>query len=140
MSFITFGPNESGVTYIFPSPTTKISSFDSICLFIISLSSSAKISADFWISASSANLNFCMSIVIYVPIGFPIACSPFWFVMSTLVTFKFGSISLFSISIPSISSKLLFFLKISLLSKAKSVLKLYIKKYPPWHIINLIIP
>ena len=47
MSFITFGPNESGVTYIFPSPTTKISSFDSICLFIISLSSSDKISADF---------------------------------------------------------------------------------------------
>ena len=39
MSFTTFGPKLSGVTYIFPSPTTKISPCLSICESSIFVSS-----------------------------------------------------------------------------------------------------
>ena len=42
ISSITFGPKLSGVTYTFPSPTTNISPFLSICASIIFLNSSDK--------------------------------------------------------------------------------------------------
>ena len=47
ISFITLGPNESGVTYKFPKPTTNISSFIAVCLFISSFSSPVTASAAF---------------------------------------------------------------------------------------------
>jgi hypothetical protein len=77
MSLITFGPNESGVTYTFPSPTTNISPSLSVCLSIKFFNSFVTISDAFCISSFPAIFRFLISIVIYVPIGFPIASSPF---------------------------------------------------------------
>ena len=64
MSFTTFGPKLSGVTYIFPSPTTKISPCLSICESSIFVSSFDNVSADFSISSSCAIFSFFISIVI----------------------------------------------------------------------------
>ena len=63
ISGTTFGPNASGVTYKFPSPTTNISSVSDICFFIISLNSSPSISAIFSIPSSSTVFIFFTSSV-----------------------------------------------------------------------------
>lgn len=63
MSLVTFGPSESGVTYSFPSPTTKTSSCGPICEFTRPFNSSAKTFAACSISSSVAILSFFISIV-----------------------------------------------------------------------------
>ena len=50
--FITLGPKASGVTYIFPNPTTKTSPCLSICSSNTFFSSLDNISAEFSISLS----------------------------------------------------------------------------------------
>ena len=121
--FITFGPNASGVTSSFPKPTISTSSLNSIFSPISLFNSSAKI---FDASSSSSSVNkfiFFISIVIYSPFGFPIACSPCSLVIFTLVIFIFSFTSSCWLSIPSTSFSTLFaFLYKSLLSSAKSVL------------------
>ena len=64
ISFITFGPNESGVTYMFPSPTIKISSSFATCLSTNFFNSSDKTLPYFSISSSVAIFNLFISIVI----------------------------------------------------------------------------
>ena len=64
ISFITFGPNASGVTSSFPSPTTKISSL--FCIFspINFFSSFASVSEACSLSSSVNKLILLISIVI----------------------------------------------------------------------------
>ena len=75
-------------------------------------------------SSTSAIFNFFISIVLYVPIGFPRASTPFSLVILTLDIFILSFTSFSSVSIPSTSfSMLLACLYILFLSIAKSVLK-----------------
>ena len=64
ISFITFGPNASGVTYKFPSPTIKTESLLLTCLSINAFNSFVTTSDAFCISSSFATFKFLISIVI----------------------------------------------------------------------------
>ena len=71
---LVFGPSESGVISMLPSPATSTSPFTGNSRLISLPTVSSRLSVSVKLSVSDGN-----SIVMYVPISLPSACLAFWF-------------------------------------------------------------